>query len=88
MIALPIETSDALDALREARTRLGYAVDALHEQGAPLSTTSTFVEAMDAVSWSVERVSVTLARVRSAQRDEDVEERHVDAQIFPWADDL
>ena len=85
---LPIEASDALDALRRAREDLGAAVDALHAVYAPVSVSSRFVRAHDAVSGIVEEVAAAVAAADRDRRMEDVEERHVECQTFPWADDL
>ena len=87
----PIEWDDALDALRAARDRLGYAIDALHDVGAPRKLVETFTAAHDATSWSIERVSSAIVSVQHATRVayemENVEERHVEGQMFPWAED-
>lgn len=85
---LPIEASDALDALRNARERLGEAVDALHAVYAPVSVSSRFVRAHDAVSGIVEEVAGVVAAVDRDRRMEEVEERHVECQTFPWVEDL
>lgn len=88
---LPAEADDALDALRAARERVGDAVDALRQSGAPLSASEPFVHAQDAVAWSVEIVSGYIASASSRARMDremlDVEERHVDGQMFPWTED-
>ena len=88
----PIETDDARDALRTARDAIGAALDELNRQGAPASIVTAFSEAHDACSWCVERVTDAMRAVtadrRQAEHMEAVEERHIDAQIFPHMDDL
>lgn len=88
---LPVEVGDALDALRAARERVGYAVDALAQMGAPTSALDPFTQAHEATSWSVEHVAaaITAHRYRAATDAamEAVEERHIDCQTFPWANE-
>ena len=84
----PAEVDAALAALRVARDRVGEAVDELHRLRATAALVAPFVQSHDAVSWSIERVSDTIStRSRAGIDAETVEERHVDAQIFPWVED-
>ena len=70
---LPIECDDAVD-------RLNDAVLALAETGAPQFVIDAFVDALQQT-----RGAVLMCSTR--QRMEDVEERHVECQTFPWADE-
>lgn len=87
---LPIEADDALDSLRIVRTLLAEAVDALNQQSAPVSLVQSYTYAMDAVSWSIERLTSGLAAVstltRQAGEMESVEERRVEGGTFPWTE--
>jgi hypothetical protein len=85
-VILPIEVDEAVDALRVARDTLGVAVDSLYELHAPTTLVDAFTQAMEATSWSIERLSV-VGRARDMLDDEAVEERHVEGQTFPWAED-
>ena len=88
---LPIEVDDALDALRVARDRVGAAEDEMNTLCAPTRFVTSLTEAHSALSWCVERVGAMVdqvSREHLARRDMvDVEERHVEAQIFPWTEE-
>jgi hypothetical protein len=88
-VILPIETDDALEALRLARDQLGVAVDALRDMSGPSELVATFMRAHDAAAWTVDTVTTAIARAPhavTAARDEALEERHVEGQSMPWVD--
>jgi hypothetical protein len=88
-VILPIETDDALEALRLARDSLGAAVDALREQSGPSELVATFMRAHDAAAWTVDTVTTAIAREPhrvTAAAEDAVEERHIDGQSMRWMD--
>ena len=70
---LPIECDDAVDRLRDAVVALG-------ETGAPVYVIEAFVDALN-------RTNGALQAVSRARRDEDVEVRHIESQMFPWTEE-
>lgn len=82
---LPAEVDDALDALRNARERLGYAIDELNRQhGATDDEIATFRRAHDSVATHAEQVGGIIAAHSHGAWMDAVERRQIASETFPW----
>lgn len=87
---LPAEHDAALDALIDARELVATTIDELERlQGAGTAhVLAVYRQAHDATAWCVEHIKQATVTTRQLAVQDAAEVRHIEAQMFPWVDDL